>query len=93
MPNEFELFCISIKVVTEQDLYPELPPPERFNSLDNILKKTLNPKGNAYIAWQAIASATPSDRYMLMKEAANSSGYPNWQCAAAQEHMAEISAP
>lgn len=88
--NEFDVFCDQFAALVGSENYSALSQEERADQLDRMLVSNINPDGNAYIAWSAIRHATPSDRQLLYVEAARSTGYENWSCAAINSHGHQV---
>jgi hypothetical protein len=86
----FDVLCSEFSTLTQTANYLTLSSEERGTELDGVLTQKLRPDNNAYLAWSAIRNATPTERYSLYKEAATSTGYNDWECAAIAQHGQEV---
>ena len=86
----FDVLCSEFSTLTQTANYPTLSSEERGNELDGVLARKLRPDNDAYLAWSAIRNATPAERYSLYREAAASTGYNDWECAAIAQHGQEV---
>lgn len=88
--TEFNTFCDQFEVLTQSKEFLTLDTEERAEKLDKMLVESMSTSGNAYIAWYAIRSGPPSERYALMQDAANSSGYSEWTCESLKKYAIEV---
>lgn len=89
-PNEFDVFCEQFTKLTLKKEFEDLTPEERSTLLDQEFSTKVSRDSNAYIAWSAIRSATPSDRAQLYHDAAKSAGSNDWECAAVNNFAAQV---
>lgn len=88
--SDFDTLCKQFTLLVNSAEYPNLSSEERAEKLDAILVANLKTSSNAYMAWSAIAYATPVERAVLYHEAALSTGINAWNCPAIIEHGHEV---
>ncbi len=88
--NDFNILCQKFQELEIKENYQDLSSAEKYFWLSENLKEDIGETSNAYFAWNAISSASPNQRYMLLKLSAEESGLKNWQCKAAKNIIAEV---
>lgn len=80
--SDFDEVCLhfqALQAVLNVDAWTHQ---QRNDFIMNKITNNLPATSNARAAWEAIASATPEQRYMLFKSSAESVLNARWQCPA-----------